>query len=104
MIEPARPRPRAKQSPPLSLKQRAAQLAEEERLTTGDVRRAFIKALLGCAASVLVALGLIGWALHTTDPGWGQIAFLSGLIIGYGGIVITLARYYLRGEEQGWWH
>jgi len=61
-----------------------------------------VAAILGCALSVLVGLSCIGWALHTTDPGLGQIALLSGLILGYGGITISLASYYLRGEARGW--
>lgn len=46
---------------------------------------------------------LMAMALHTTDRDLGQIAFLSGLIVGYAGIVVTFARYYLRGQNQGWW-
>ena len=45
----------------------------------------------------------MGWGLHTKDPGLGEIAVLGGLLVGYTGIVVTLARYYLRGEEAGWW-
>ena len=51
----------------------------------------------------VAGLASIGWAIHTTDPGWARIAFLSGLVIGYTGIVVTLARYYLEGEKAGWW-
>jgi hypothetical protein len=87
----------------LSLEERAAELARAELLVRRDIRRAFLGALLGCAASLAVGLALMGWAIHTTDPALGQIAFLSGLILGYTGIVTTLARYYLRGEREGWW-
>jgi hypothetical protein len=45
----------------------------------------------------------MGWGLHTRNPGLGQISFLGGLFVAYAGIVVTLARYYLRGEETGWW-
>ena len=37
-----------------------------------------------------------------TTTALGQIAFLSGLILGYAGIVRTLARDYFRGERAGW--
>jgi hypothetical protein len=45
----------------------------------------------------------MGRAMHTTDSQLGQIAFLGGLILGYAGTVTTVARYYLRGEREGWW-
>lgn len=83
--------------------ERAAQLRVEERATTRDIRRGYVQAILGCVAWLVAGLGLVGWALHTTDPAWGEIAFLSGLIVGYAGITFTLARFYLRGEEAGWW-
>ena len=103
MAEPSKRPPRADWAQPPSPEERAAQLAEEERLVTRDIRAAYLRALLGCVASVLIALGFMGWALHTTDPGWGQIAFLTGLLLGYSGLVLTLARTYLRGQDQGWW-
>jgi len=86
-----------------SPEERAHQLAEEERLVRRDIRRAFALTIGGCFFSLLIGLALVGWAFHTTDPGLGQIAFLSGLILGYTGIVVSLARYYLHGERSGWW-
>lgn len=83
--------------------ERAAQLERDEALTTRDIRRAFVAAIAGCFFWLIVGLGLIGWALHTTDAANGQIALLAGLIIGYAGMTVTLARYYLKGEESGWW-
>ena len=83
--------------------ERAAQLAEYERLTTRDIRRAFGLAIGACLFWMLLGLLLMGWALHTTDREYGEIAFFGGLIVGYSGIVVTLAKYYLRGEQAGWW-
>ena len=83
--------------------ERASELARAEELTTRDVRRSFLLAIGGCVFWVVAGLASIGWAIHTTDPGWARIAFLSGLVIGYTGIVVTLARYYLEGEKAGWW-
>lgn len=83
--------------------ERAVEVARAEELTTGDVRRSFLLALGGCVFWLVVALASIGWAIHTTDPGWGRIAFLAGLITGYTGIVVTVARYYLEGQKAGWW-
>lgn len=86
-----------------TLEERAAELARDERLTTGDIRRAFALAVGACFFWLAGGLALMGWAFHTTDRGYGQIAFLGGLIIGYAGMTITLARYYLKGEQSGWW-
>ena len=83
--------------------ERATEVARAEELTTRDVRRSFLLAIGGCIFWLLVGLASIGLAIHTTDPGWGRIAFLAGLLLGYTGIVVTLARYYLKGERAGWW-
>jgi len=83
--------------------ERAAELARYERLTTRDIRRSFVFAVGGCLFWLAVGLVLMGWGLHTTDPGYGQIAFLGGLVVGYSGMVVTLVRYYLKGERSGWW-
>jgi hypothetical protein len=83
--------------------ERAAELAEDERAVRREIRHAVVWTLGGCLCSLGVALGLMGWAVHTTDPGSGQIALLGGLIVGYGGIAISVARFYLHGERAGWW-
>ena len=88
----------------LSPEERAEELACDERLIRRDVRAAFIWALLGCAFSLAVGLALMGLGLHTTNVQWGGTAFIGGLIVGYTGIVVSLARYYLYGEAHGWWH
>ena len=86
-----------------SPEERAAELEADERETRREVRRAFAAAVGGCIVSVLGAVIPMAWALHTSDPGLGAIGFLAGPIIGYSGITFTLARYYLRGEKNGWW-
>jgi hypothetical protein len=48
-------------------------------------------------------LGSFGLALHTTDPMLGQVFKWASFVITYGGITITLARAYLRGERRGDW-
>ena len=83
--------------------ERAAALAEDERITRREVRRAFVRTLGSCLLSLGLGVGLMGWGVHTTDPGYGRIALLGGLIVGYAGIAISLARYYLKGERAGWW-
>jgi len=83
--------------------ERASELARAEELTTRDVRRSFALAIGSCIFWLVAGLASIGWAIHTTDSGWARIAFLTGLLVGYAGIVVTLARYYLKGEKAGWW-
>lgn len=83
--------------------ERAAEVARAEELTARDVRRSFLFAIGGCVFWLVVGLASIGWAIHTTDPGWGRIALLAGLVVGYSGMVVTFTRYYLKGEKAGWW-
>jgi hypothetical protein len=83
--------------------ERAAELERDERETRRDVRRAFVAAAGGCVVSAILGLLPMAWALHTSDPALGEIGFLAGPIIGYTGITIALARYYLKGERNGWW-
>ena len=87
----------------LTPEERAAELARDERAVRGDIRRAFVGALCGCAFWLTAGLAAMGYGLHTTDRELGQIAFLAGLIVGYSGLTMTLARYYVRGEREGWW-
>lgn len=83
--------------------ERAAELTRLERLVAHDMRRAFLLTLVACVFSLAIGLALMAWALHTTDLASGKIAFWLGLIAGYSGIVIALARYYLKGVSMGWW-
>jgi hypothetical protein len=83
--------------------ERAAELAEQERLTSRDIRHAFLQTIGGCFLSLATGLSCIGYGLHTMDPAFGQIAFLGGLLVGYVGITVSLALYYLKGERSGWW-
>jgi hypothetical protein len=52
-----------------------------------------------------MALGLflMLWSAHTTDAGYGRIAFYAGLIVGNGGILYTLIAAYIFGERRGDW-
>ena len=83
--------------------ERAAELARVERLLVRDMRRAFLLTLVACVSWLGVGLALMAWAVHTTNVANGLIAFWSGLLAGYSGIAITLARYYLKGKNEGWW-
>lgn len=86
-----------------SPEERAAELTRSERLTTRDIRLAFVVALGWCFFWLASGLVLMGLGLHTTDREYGEIAFFGGLLVGYTGIVVTLAMYYRKGERFGWW-
>lgn len=75
----------------------------DERATSRDLRRAFLLASGACILFTALGLALMGVGLHTGDADRGQVAFLGGLIVGYAGIAVTLGRFYLRGEREGWW-
>ena len=83
--------------------ERAARALSEQRADARDKLRAFVLAALGCIFWCAAGLALIGWSFHTTDDRWAHPAFLTGLIVGYSGIFVTLARFYLHGERVGWW-
>jgi len=51
----------------------------------------------------VAGLVCFGFALHTTDELLGQIFKWSAYIVTYGGICLTLARAYQRGERRGDW-
>ncbi len=72
---------------------------EADRIKRWDL----VKAALLCVVWMLASLFLLGSAMHTTDETIGRMFFWGGLIVGNVGIVVTLARAYLRGERRGDW-
>lgn len=75
----------------------------EHRAAEKDRNRDFIGTGLICLGWSAVGLLVFGFALHTTDPMLGRIFQWSANIVTYGGITVTLARLYLRGERRGDW-
>lgn len=68
-----------------------------------DQLRDLVLTAVQCVAWVLLGLGLIGWAFHTTSMTWGRVAFLAGIAIGNGGWIFTILAAYRRGEARGDW-
>ena len=56
-----------------------------------------------CVFWCVAGLASFGLALHTTDAKLGQVFKWASYVITYGGITVTLARAYLRGERRGDW-
>ena len=60
-----------------------------------------MRALAGCLGSTATGGALIGFALHTADEGWGQVAFWGGLLVGNLGWFVTLVLTYLEADADG---
>ncbi|HUQ82120.1 MAG TPA: hypothetical protein VM076_13300 [Gemmatimonadaceae bacterium] len=74
---------------------------EEHRLANRDTAKATARAVAMCVAWSCAGLVCMGWGLHTTDPELGQIAWKGGMIVGYAGILFTLARWHLKAKDRG---
>ena len=90
--------------PPRELLEQMAEARRREHvLAERDRRRDLLRTALACLAWCALGLFLLGWSFHTTDAALGRVAFLSGLLVGNGGIVHALAAAYRRGERRGDW-
>jgi hypothetical protein len=76
---------------------RAAEHEQAER----DSFRARVRTALLCVFWSCVGLLCMGFGLHTTDLELGKIAWQGGMIVGYTGILVTLARAFLKARERG---
>jgi hypothetical protein len=72
---------------------------EVERKYRREMARVCLE-LVGCS---MVGVLFMGWAFHVTDRQMGQILLWTGFILGYSGMLLSLARAYLRGEARGDW-
>lgn len=72
---------------------------EVERKYRREMARVCLE-LIGCA---ILGMFIMGWAFHVTDREIGQILMWTALILGYSGMLLSLARAYLRGEARGDW-
>jgi hypothetical protein len=74
---------------------------EEHQQAERDSFRANVRTALACVAWSALGLALMGWGLHTNDPGLGQIAWKGGMVVGYAGILVTVIRWHLKARERG---
>ena len=91
----------ARRGKPQTKEERASELAVLEREIVRAERRLLAETLIGCVACCAMGLFLMGWAVHTTDAGWGGIAFWSGFLIGDVGMFGMLLRHAHRSEVVG---
>jgi hypothetical protein len=76
---------------------------EQEREVTRAGWLELARVCLECLGSCALGLLCLGYALHTTDPSVGAVAWWTGMLIGYGGITLSLSTGYLRGIRRGDW-
>lgn len=74
----------------------AAVAAHRER------RRVVVLASALCVLWTLLALACMAWGLHTTHRARGEIAFSAGLLIGNGGVLLTIFATCLWLERHGY--
>lgn len=74
-----------------------------ERLATRDNWRSILWALLGCVASCLGGMVVLGFAFWVTDLQLAWVFFWSGLLLGYSGMAWSLLSVYKKIENRGGW-
>jgi hypothetical protein len=74
---------------------------QEHRLAQRDAFWATVRMGLMCIAWCGVGLVIMAWGLRTTDYDLGQIAWRGGQIVGYAGILFTVARWYSKARQRG---
>ena len=75
--------------------------AEKEMERTS--RRELVRSCLELVGSCVLGLFIMGVGFHVTDVQLGQVFLLGGMVVGYGGMALSLFAAYRRGEERGDW-
>lgn len=60
-----------------------------------------IRVALQVVGWCFAGLFIMAWAFHITDVGWSRILLSLGMLVGYGGMIVTLVLAYRRAEERG---
>lgn len=81
----------------------AAERLEAERQIERTYKWELARVCLECLGSSAAGAVSMGFAMHTTDHGIGEIFWWGGMIVGYAGITLLLITAYHRGEERGDW-
>ncbi len=80
--------------------ERAEELLALEREAEREERAATARTLISCFAWVLIGLALMSYAVHTTDLRVGGMAYWAGLLLGNGGVLLTLIGAFLRSMRD----
>ena len=87
--------------PPLTLEERALELEQLEKELRKQTRSLYLRYGLEYAVWFSIGLFLLGWSMHTTDSRYAGLAFWGGLILGDGGMLLTLVRARREAEKLG---
>ncbi len=82
---------------------RAADLEADEVVIRREHRRALLVASAACLGGMCVGLAVMAVGLHVNDRELGQSLVYSGLLGGHAIVLFVLARFYIVGEQRGWW-
>jgi hypothetical protein len=85
------------------LDEMSAKRAAEAERAHRDTAWSHVRTVAACLGWCALGLFLLMWSAHTTDIGFGRIAFYAGLIVGNSGILFTLIAAYAYGEHRGDW-
>lgn len=80
--------------------ERARELLALERQFTREERLATARTLGACFFWMLAGLYLLGLSFHLTDMRYAVTAFYGGLLVGNGGILLSLVMAWLRTLED----
>jgi hypothetical protein len=75
----------------------------DTRDANADRRRDLLLTAVRCMISALAGLALVGLSFHLTDGTYARLAYFGGIALGNGGIILSLASAYKRGEARGDW-
>jgi hypothetical protein len=81
---------------------RAKELLETERAVRRDMRWVYGRAIVSVFLSLAFGLWMIGWSVHSTDQKVAPMFFWAGLLVGNGGILVTMVITWIRALEEGW--
>lgn len=56
-----------------------------------------------CIGFALFGLFAVMWSAHMTNARLGWLAVYAGLLVGNGGVLVTLMYAYYRGQRRGDW-
>lgn len=86
---------------PPTLEERALEIEQREKEFRRQTRSLYLRYGLEYAVWFSIGLFLLGWSMHTTDSRYAGLAFWGGLILGDGGMILTLVRARHEAEKRG---
>lgn len=85
----------------LTLEERALEIEQREKEFRRQTRSLYLRYGLEYAVWFSIGVFLLGWSMHTADSRYAGLAFWGGLILGDGGMILTLVRARHEAEKRG---